>query len=45
VFIDEIDAIAGRSAMARDAASVTLDDFNDALGRLRSGATAHQSYV
>jgi ATP-dependent 26S proteasome regulatory subunit len=36
---------AGLSAMARDAASVTLDDFNDALGHLRSGATAHQSYV
>jgi hypothetical protein len=31
--------------MARDTASVTHDDFNDALGRLRSGVTAHQSYV
>jgi transitional endoplasmic reticulum ATPase len=36
---------AGLAAMARDAVSVTHEDFDEALGRLRSGATARESYV
>ena len=36
---------AGLAAMARDAASVTHEDFEAALARLRSGATARESYV
>ena len=36
---------AGLAAMARGAASVTREDFDEALGRLRSGATARESYV
>jgi transitional endoplasmic reticulum ATPase len=36
---------AGLAAMARDAPSVTHEDFDEALERLRSGATARASYV
>jgi transitional endoplasmic reticulum ATPase len=36
---------AGLAAMARDAVSVTHEDFDEALERLRSGATARESYV
>jgi len=36
---------AGPAAMARDAPSVTHEDFDEALERLRSGATARASYV
>jgi transitional endoplasmic reticulum ATPase len=36
---------AGLTAMSHDAPSVTHDDFNDALQRLRSGATSRASYV
>jgi ATP-dependent 26S proteasome regulatory subunit len=36
---------AGLAAMARDASSVTHEDFTEALERLRTGATARASYV
>jgi ATP-dependent 26S proteasome regulatory subunit len=37
---------AGLTAMARDgAASVTHEDFGEALRRLRSGAAARETYV
>jgi transitional endoplasmic reticulum ATPase len=36
---------AGLNAMAREAPSVTHEDFTEALERLRSGATARASYV
>jgi len=36
---------AGLAAMGRDSASVTHEDFDEALARLRSGATARESYV
>jgi len=36
---------AGLAAMAREAPSVTHDDFTEALERLRSGAAARASYV
>jgi transitional endoplasmic reticulum ATPase len=36
---------AGLSAMARETSSVSHEDFEEALARLRSGATARESYV
>jgi transitional endoplasmic reticulum ATPase len=36
---------AGLAAMGRDAVSVTHEDFDDALARLRSGAVGRESYV